>query len=43
MIFGLIFAIFFYFCFVLLPQMGTEKSPITWAIFSLQVATVLLI
>ena len=25
---------FFYYCFVLLPQMGIEDTPITWAIFS---------
>ena len=37
------FCNFFYFCFVLLPKMGTEKSPVTWTIFSLQVAEVLLI
>ena len=24
----------FYCCFVLLPQMGIEDTPITWAIFS---------
>ena len=34
LIFGLIFAIFFYFCFVLMPQMGVEKTPITWEILS---------
>ena len=34
---------FFYYCFVLLPQMGTEKTPITWAVFSKHGVTVLLI